>query len=485
LAVWAVVLRLRLLAALPDPLFNSDSPSYFRPALRAFLGSGFDLEARRPPGYPALLYALFQLGGGFRSVLLAQHALGLLTGAAAAWLYYRAIRPRAPEALLVGFLSACLPKSLLFSHTIMTESLSAFLFAASLAALFECTQERRAASWLALGALTAAAALVHPSALPLLILIPAAAAFLAADRRGLRRRVVLCLAAAALPLSLASAWRLAHDGWFGLQRFSGRSLFGTAARLLEPGDVGDPSIRRALEPYFGKERLADANWVRYGADGPATAVAAASGLGEAALDDELLVLSRSAVLAHPMRFAGELASEAGAFFLEGSRAWPMDDKSDDALASLRRFGLSTQDMPAARTLLRFREPEAAAYEAQVRGTSAYPYDWTLPSLPLFPFFFRLPWLPCAALLGSLALLAGAGRRRAVAVLWLALLSQLAVSIVGGGGEYLRHSMPLDPVYLALAAGGLASLPELLSGAGRRRQPRRAPAGAGKARRASV
>jgi hypothetical protein len=455
LAAYSLAVHAQLLSALPDPILNDDVPSYLSPALHSILIGRFDLGPARPPGYPWLLRLILGSGGGFFPLLALQHVAVLLTGVLSGLIYYRRFRASPAEAMALAFLVSVLPKALLFSHTIMTESVFQLLLICGVGLFLSCLDEGGLASWGVLGLVVAAAIALRPSGKPLLVVFPAAAALLAKGRR--RIGIAIFASAAGLSLAAICAWSAAHRGFFGTERFAGLSLFGTAARYIEPSRVADDSLRKALKDYYEPNRdprLASANWVRYSPDGPAIAVSKA--LGSRDLDPVYAALSRQAILTHPVLFAADQASEVRSFLVDGSNVWPLTAK--DVLASNGAANFTSfisTGMPAARWLFEFREGD----EAYLRRMAAYPFDSTPLSLPLYGLFGFMKWLPCLALVGSIPLAKKARFRPAVLALWAVIGSMIIVSTVGANDDYYRHSMPLEPLYFILAFAGLASILE--------------------------
>lgn len=148
--------------------------------------------AARMPLYPLFL-AVFA-GAGMVGVLLARLAQALL-GAATAWLAYRQAQAAcgARAAIIAGLLCACDPFGIFFANLLLTETLfTPLLVGLSACAWRLATDARDRAALVGVALLGAAAVLARPSAAALVPLMWLAVLWLAADRRRLWPRLLVC-----------------------------------------------------------------------------------------------------------------------------------------------------------------------------------------------------------------------------------------------------------------------------------------------------
>lgn len=197
-AALAALARLALWLAYPLTE-NNDSPGYLQLG-RSLLNNGFEnFLPMRTPVYPAFLAATGLGAWTYPAQLL----LGLLTSLLFFFIAYRlTASPR--FATLAALMHALNPGQLFFEATLLTESLTVFLLALSLAGLLILQQ--KPSVWLAL-ALSLAAGLAGLSR-PLFAFLPVLLAgyLLWQVPGGWVRRVGLALAASLPALLLFAAW---------------------------------------------------------------------------------------------------------------------------------------------------------------------------------------------------------------------------------------------------------------------------------------
>ena len=213
---WAAVLALaaaaRLAVMLPAARQPPDDPDNYLPLARSLAeGRGFQLRGRptayRPPLYPLLLAPLVAAAGPDATApILGLHlALGVGTVALTARAARRwGLSPR--RGLVAAAIVACDPVLVVQGRSVMTETLAAFLLAATLAALAEPSGRGAVLGGLGFGL----AALCRPSTLP-----AAALTTLALIGRGPGPLPGRLARAAALALTLVAtlapwAWRNAR-----------------------------------------------------------------------------------------------------------------------------------------------------------------------------------------------------------------------------------------------------------------------------------
>lgn len=231
-----LALRLWLIFA-ANPTLASDARDYHDYAASLLAGrgyvqvyngeteafNGFTFRAFRPPGYPVFLAGLYAVvGWHLRAALLANIVADLITQLASAWIAHRLFGIRA--AMLV---SALLALHVLWTLSLMTESLHTALFSATLALLIErvypqTTADDAAAErnrnrrgwlrWFAIGLLLMAGIFTRPITI---CLIPIAIWSAAQQQGGWRSRRA-ALALILLPTILTTlAWGWRNYAIFG------------------------------------------------------------------------------------------------------------------------------------------------------------------------------------------------------------------------------------------------------------------------------
>ncbi|MCC7105865.1 MAG: glycosyltransferase family 39 protein, partial [Chloroflexi bacterium] len=136
----ASALRLAFLFRAPPFFVGGDSETYLQPAMELLWGQGFELIAKRPPGYPLFVATtLASLGQDLQTLNLVQSALGVLTSAAA-WAIGRLTFGRI-AGLVAGLLVAANGTLIIFEHYVMAEALFTFLVTMALLLLLLATRD--------------------------------------------------------------------------------------------------------------------------------------------------------------------------------------------------------------------------------------------------------------------------------------------------------------------------------------------------------
>ncbi|MFN0071867.1 MAG: ArnT family glycosyltransferase [Chloroflexota bacterium] len=161
-----LALRLAFLTRVPVFLLR-DSGGYHLPAWDLAQGLGFDLSARRTPGYPLFLAGVIKLGGeDLYAIALVQHLLGLVV-ALLTYLIARRLfgSPLAFASALIVSLEGTL---LVAEHYVMPETLFTVFVLLSTWLTMRARDEPTVVRILALGACIGVAALIRPVGLALL-----------------------------------------------------------------------------------------------------------------------------------------------------------------------------------------------------------------------------------------------------------------------------------------------------------------------------
>lgn len=210
----ALAVRAGIIAASPKAFV--DDPDAYRAVARNLvehgcLGSGERPTATRPPLYPLLLAACISVDPAARLSLAVAH---VLLGLGTVWIGYRlAVRWGLGRwALVAAALVAIDPILLAQSTLVMTETLAAFLAAASLLAITVCAQEPSSRRAALAGGLAAAAVLCRPTFLPWMA---AAIVLLPWFGAGWRQRAGLLAAAATAAAVVLGPWTVRNALDFG------------------------------------------------------------------------------------------------------------------------------------------------------------------------------------------------------------------------------------------------------------------------------
>ena len=306
IAVLAVLARLIWVLALP-PLLHLDSDSYFEITQRLWRGEGFGDLSRRTPLYPLFLWLAGRSAtAGLFPVVVAQHLLGMAT-VVLFYLLARRLFPvrMRPAAVVSGLVLAALSYPILIEHSILSESLFAFLLAASAYSLLAWWQEDRSHYAWGCGALLALAALTRPIAAGVFPLWAGLLFLLEwkSDRKraaGFLLRAGLAWAVLLLPLLIRN---YAVMGSFALERSLGRNLISVADRWISYGVVNEPGVYPEVKSVYGayrqQKRGPDAVVV-YSALPELRRV---TGWSDAEIDRALAAIAWEAIRAHPWEFA--------------------------------------------------------------------------------------------------------------------------------------------------------------------------------------
>ncbi|MCX5642132.1 MAG: glycosyltransferase family 39 protein [Candidatus Omnitrophica bacterium] len=160
LFISALLLRLVFVIALP--LDAGDSPEYDNYALHLLNGLGFSTNLNRPPMYPGFLAGIyFFCGHNFLAVRIVQALLDSVTCLLVFFIGKRVFGDKRP-AFLGGLLTAVSPSLIAATSYILTETLTAFLLAASVLLMIKAQAERKKEVWLFSGIVLGLATLTRP-----------------------------------------------------------------------------------------------------------------------------------------------------------------------------------------------------------------------------------------------------------------------------------------------------------------------------------
>ncbi|MCC7105092.1 MAG: glycosyltransferase family 39 protein, partial [Chloroflexi bacterium] len=431
-----VALAARLIVQLGAPtFFFEDSPGYLDPAVSLFRGDGFQLRLKRPPGYPLLLVALLERGGGLSAITLFQHGLGVTSVLLTYWLgrrwYGRSVGVGA------GLLVALSSQQLTYEHAVLTEPLFTVLLLCWLhlgaSVLGRPTRQTAAV----LGAVLALLVLVRPVG-QVLAPIALLSVWLSAARRRARLVCVgLVIACAAVLVLPVAARNLATYGRLSVGGAPGESLLArTIQHARTPFRFDGSDLPRDPDPVRARARaIIQAGAARHAPSGQVRdQVRTELGLGEEQTDRLLQQLALEAIARDPSRFLAETPS----LLLE---LFSQDERSTGTVYA----GVSGWDRSPAYLVL----PRQPLLDSAISRSTV---EWTLNLYR--PTRLKL-LLPVLALLGAILSLRWGRREVALAVLCAAgSVVLLATSQVVLDGAVARYRAPLEPLIAVLGLGGL-------------------------------
>ena len=451
LAAWV---RLQFVSTGAPMFVTPDSDDYLKPAYDLATGQGFDPELRRTPLYSLFIASVLVTGGSLGTLVIVQHALGVLTTAATYGLGRYTFGPLA--GLLASLAVAVSGPLLIYEHYLMTESVFTLLLTAGLLAFAVGMRRGRPGWFVVVGVLGGLVALTRPVgqvALPILLGVPVLLA-LPAWRHGLRRAALI---AAGLLLVLAP-WMVRNwivHGTLGAESALGQALIGRTLRH-DTGFLYDDPGRIDVDPTRAQARRIIQQEADTGEPSGGTVTSRVRqelGLDQAQTSALLRDLAIDAIAQRPGYYVAGTAQTAWELFqgknerLLGhwrqrtTRNW--DRRWDSPLASLL-----DDEAPA----------EGPAYQRADSLTSAFqPWRWRRPMTWLFA-------------LGAAAAI-GVPRWR----LGLAPAVTAALRIVAAAafdGLVWRFRYPVDPLIAVVAAGGISAPLALAAEIARRRLFRR-------------
>jgi 4-amino-4-deoxy-L-arabinose transferase-like glycosyltransferase len=480
LALYGLLIHGAFIAQVRDPIFSPDSVSYAEPAINLFFGKSYTLDAQRTPVYSFFLYIALKITRSFLGILIVQHAVAVMTGLIAGFLYYRFFRPSWLGAACVAFLSSSLPLPAVYAHYVLTETFYTFLFTGTVLLFLVGHTDRRRSLWALIGVLATMTILTRPTGralIVILMLLP----FLDAPKERHWKAIQYGAGTVTLLLLLFSFWNYAHFGFFGLDRMKNIALFSTTARYLDPHKIKDPKVRDILLPVYAHhtaEEFQDGSWVYGSPDGPLRTLSRF--YPDSQQQDALCsTLAWQGIRQQPIQFIVDRMKIIRDFFMRYAETplyYLIPEGSYFVYQGLRIYGeIVDRSTPRAWALLHYGPEEATAYLTQMRlfptgrpsgqlpfvprspGDTVYHFDrvliWWRPLALLIRY---LRFLPLFALAAASALRTRSKTRYPVLVLVLALGLHVAVSSMAAWQDW-RFVVPVLPLYFILAVAGLQAL----------------------------
>lgn len=404
-----------------SPILEPDSVQYVELGRRLAGAFAFDSNTRLP-GYPALLglcYAVF--GQSDLPVIILQHLLGL-----ALYFMFLALVPGRKAKIFFSLFTFLDLMSASYQHTILPESVFAFLLCAAAFEFRNYADTRKGFHLLLCGALLAAGIFMKP----VLKLFPFLAALpLLLECRPLRSK--LGAAALLLCVPLLSVWgwswrNQVRQGVFALLPFESVHYVGRFVTHLEFPE-GSFARRAFLDqaaaqppsmPIERKRRLAEAVIAELKKDGK---------YNDAQINAEFGKIAKLSILRHPFIFAKETAVEAFYFFFSAHNLYA-------------KYGLKDKLIISVKDGLRSGQYGAVLLKAAV---SLHPLYWLIFLLAVY--FSVYSWRPILS-----------GTDPFLSFTCLAIFYIAALSCLVNEG-LSRYRMPLEPFMLLMAAQALEHL----------------------------
>ena len=314
LGLATVVVRLALATGVP-PIDYPDTASYRYRAETFLRGEGPPGDLIRPPVYPFVIAASTAIGAGARGVLVLQHLLGLvLLGCTYRTARLIGLGPllSASAAILVAYDTLLLG----YAQVVLPETLLVVLVQAALWALLEGTERDRGWAFPACGLAIGLAVLCKPVAQ---LFVVVALVFAAFRLRGRPAAVLVRrLAGLAIPaVGLVGAWMLVNGAVHGQARltsFLGINIILRAEAFVDFDAPTHQPVRGVYGRHYegtwdGERYLGHAEWAAI------SELENQHGLSIHRINDDLLAISREAIIAHPFRYLAGVLGALGRMFL--------------------------------------------------------------------------------------------------------------------------------------------------------------------------
>jgi hypothetical protein len=455
----AIGVHIDFLSTLPDPIFFPDSVGYLGPAIHWITDGLLRPPPFRTVGYPLFLGLLIRGTGTLYAVLLIQHLLALSTAVLSGWFSYRYCRASRPASILVFALAAALPRAVVYSHAIMAEILYGFFLVCGVFAFCEGLHQS-SVKWSAVSAVFIWMSIVtRPVGKSVLLLLMLLSVYGMVLRPQVRRVMSGFLISSLFVGMMIGTWNRVYRGFWDVDQIGPIAAFGVLARFVDVPSIADPRVRETLAPIYiedHRDLFLDAGWVRSGAGGPGAALSKLIP-DPKGYDDQIRSLCRQALFHHPFGVAQLIISQSAqiVFYLSRrpSKLIPLVYTISNSTA---RWGEFVRNVPAAKTMIVFRPEESARFFSDIARRRIYPFDCDTPAGTfLFPWVFVVGVLPITSLLLSGILLYQSDTRMAASVLLLTIGGQIVAIALAGADA--RYTLPMEPLYLILAGGGLSAL----------------------------
>ena len=479
------VVRLSLLAAIPEAFYGSDSNSYFETARDVYLKWDFDMPPKRRYLYPLLLLAApgVPFCNPLQVVAAAQHAAGLAMILGIGWVTGHLVRRPGLWVPPVTLFAAVWPRMLSYEHEMLGECLllGFFIAAAAVAAPPGGLASQRRLGWflvLALGIM-----LVKPAGRPLWLGLFLAAMLLTRNPLAWPRKFFLSVPAAVL-IALTSG----GDGqgpWLFLSstlpfiKTEGEP-YASERALIRPAIE---AARADLPNYAFNQKLYKKMLSNTRPDAELGPEYAAFAKDKVRFSKVANALGIRAVLSHPWQYSqlvGRkiLVAASNRFHdrrLIPAEFWPDQEDSSDTRWQRRPDEMTLlyeTDEPGYRALVAERSRRTVWFEPQVRWFAGVKWLRTEAGPPGGRPTTDVSWMGWLFVLG----LAGAllpGRFARTSILWLPMLIYVGV-VFAVGDRVSRYFHPIEWAMFVLIVIGLDVVLDALAAGWKKVRPPAAP-----------
>ena len=463
--ILGAVVRLSLLAAIPESFYGQDSGSYFDTAHELYTKGRVEMPPKRRYIYPLLLVAApaVPFCNTLHVVAAVQHAAGLAMLLGIGWVTGHLVRRPALWVPPVTLMAAVWPRMLYYEHEMLGECLllGVFIAAAALAAPPGALASQRRLGWflvLALGIMA-----VKPAGRPLWLGLFLAAMLLTRNPLAWPRKFFLSVPAAVL-IALTSG----GDGqgpWLFLSSTlpfikTDGEPYARERALIRPAIE---AARADLPNYAFHQKLYKKMLSNTRPDAELGPEYVAFAKDKARFSKVAKGLGIPAVLSHPWQYTqlvGRKILVAASNRFHDRRLLPAEFWAEQEDSNATRWAknpaemklLYEMDEPAYRALVAERSQRKLWFEPQVRWFAGVKWLTTDPGPPGAQPTTDVSWMGWLFVLG----LAGAllpGRFARTSILWLPMLLYVGV-VFAVGDRVSRYYPPLEWAMFALIAIGL-------------------------------
>lgn len=323
LVAGGLVLRVAIWFAYdPTPLFFNDSLAFVNMANGALFA-----DATHTVGYSLFLDALHALSETIAAVVSAQHLLGIATGLLVFAAFNRIDAPGWVALVAAGAVLLSLDQVML-EHSLLSEAPFAFVLAIVLYAAVRALDEPRALAgpvtsrmaWVAGAALALGfAAWLRPVALPLIPLLAVWVGFaVPGPWRPRLAHAAIALAASVLVILGYAVLEDSKTGEFGFGRASGWTMYSRVAPFADCSQFNPPAETEALCEDTPADDRYGPDFYGQHPDSPARRLFGGPPYG----DHHLREFARSALLAQPLDYLGDVAADSIRYFVPSAGERP-------------------------------------------------------------------------------------------------------------------------------------------------------------------
>jgi hypothetical protein len=464
------ILRISMIAAVPEAYYGADSNSYFGLTKQLIIEGKFRLEAKRRWLYPMMLVPTpFVPGCNVPQVVaVLQHALGLGMIFGIGWVAGNLVRRPALWVPPVTILAAIWPRMLWYEHEIIAEAamLGAFVCAVALASPVEVLRDRKRLLWFFLAALIMVA--IKPHGRPLWLGMVLAAALITRSplRWGWKNYALL----AATVVVFMTAGSGSQGTWLFLN--SALPFVKTeGAKWAEYRQILKPQVELArgdLANYAFRQSRYKKMLSSHDPEGPLGPEWAELTRNDDHFTKVAGSLAKEAVLSNPIGYARLVLMKVWLAFSDDNPGWRMipqefwRQQMDNDLERWEKKPRELQivyELPDRQSYLAMTEERVTRtlwFEQHLKWFTKK-FAWTIaePGKRGQPPTIGIRFMGCLALLGLVVALSPARFVR-TSILWLPLLLYLGL-VFAVGDAVTRYLHPIEWILFILIAIGLEGL----------------------------